>query len=248
LELSHNLDNTSGIGVRTLSVVIACYQEEETLNALLRQVLNADCLGLSLEVVLVDDASTDRSYAIAQAVAAVDPRLRVVRHDYNRGKGAALRTGFAHASGDVVLIQDADLEYDPNEYPKLLRPIVNGVADVVYGSRFRGGESVRVLYFWHSVGNKFLTLLSNMFTNLNMSDMETCYKVFRRDILTRIVLREDRFGFEPEVTARISRLRPKPRIFEVGVSYRGRTYEEGKKIGWKDGFHAVYCIVRYGLF
>ena len=180
------------------------------------------------------------------------PNVRAVLHEYNQGKGAALRSGFSAAAGDVVLIQDADLEYDPNDYPKLLGPIVENDADVVYGSRFSGGETHRVLYFWHSVGNRFLTLLSNMMTNLNLTDMEVCYKVFRREIIQSIDLKENRFGFEPEVTARLARFR-KPdgsrlKIFEVGISYAGRTYEEGKKIGWRDGVRAIWCIIRYNLF
>ncbi|MBT5626427.1 MAG: glycosyltransferase family 2 protein, partial [Proteobacteria bacterium] len=195
--------------------------------------------------------SNDGSRELVQSLGE-QPNVRAVLHEYNQGKGAALRSGFAAAAGDVVLIQDADLEYDPNDYPKLLGPIVENDADVVYGSRFAGGETHRVLYFWHSVGNRFLTLLSNMMTNLNLTDMEVCYKVFRREIIQSIDLKENRFGFEPEVTARLARFR-KPdgsrlKIFEVGISYAGRTYDEGKKIGWRDGVRAIWCIIRYNLF
>ena len=182
-----------------------------------------------------------------ETLAAKDERVIVHRHQVNQGKGAALRSGLRLASGDIVLVQDGDLEYDPAEYPKLLTPIVRGGADVVCGSRFKGGESARVLYYWHSLGNKFLTLLSNMFTDLNLTDMETGYKVFRRQVIAGIVIEEDRFGFEPEITAKISHASPRPRIYEVGIGYAGRTYEEGKKITWKDGLWAVWCILRYNL-
>jgi len=230
-----------------LSVVIPCYNEAATLKTVVERVLGADILGLEREVIIVDDASSDGSGDIAETLAAKDERVSVLRHPANRGKGAALRGGFGRATGDIVLVQDADLEYDPEEYPKLLAPIVDGGADVVYGSRFKGGESTRVLYFWHSLGNKFLTLMSNMFTNLNLTDMETCYKVFRRHVVAGIVIEEDRFGFEPEITAKISHLEPRPRIYEVGISYAGRTYEDGKKITWKDGLRAIWCIVRYNV-
>jgi glycosyltransferase involved in cell wall biosynthesis len=227
-----------------LSVVIPCYNEGQTIRQVLERVL-AVKLPVEREIVIVDDCSKDgtRDYL---STLADNPLVKVCYHEVNKGKGAALRTGFSNASGDIILIQDADLEYDPDEYPKLLKPILNGKADIVYGSRFQGGETHRVLYFWHSVGNRFLTLISNMFTNLNLTDMEVCYKVFRRGVIEEIELREDRFGFEPEFTAKVARLgRP---IYEVGVSYYGRTYAEGKKINWKDGVRAIYVIVKYGLF
>jgi len=233
---------------KTLSVVIPCFNEEATLETLVGRVLDADVCGLELEVVVIDDGSRDRSFEKAQALSDGERRLKALRHETNLGKGAAVRTGFDAASGDIVIVQDADLEYDPGEYPKLLQPILSGGADVVYGSRFRGGESQRVLFFWHSIGNRFLTLLSNMMTDLNLTDMETCYKVFRREVLDQITLKENRFGFDPEITAKISHLKPPARIFEVGIRYSGRTYDEGKKIGWKDGFVVIVSILRYNLF
>ena len=233
--------------IRTLSVIMPCYNEEATLGAIVRNVLDADTLGLDIEVIIIDDGSKDSSAAIAAALAEGEDRVRAEIHPRNRGKGAAVRTGIAVAGGDIVIIQDADLEYDPANYPVLLRPILDGLADVVYGSRFRTREAARVLYYWHSVANKLLTTLSNMGTDLNLTDMESCYKVFRRSVLERVSLRENRFGIEPEITAKIAHLHPAPRIYEVGITYHGRTYEEGKKIGWKDAVYAIYCILRYNL-
>ncbi|OJX68169.1 glycosyltransferase family 2 protein [Magnetospirillum sp. 64-120] len=234
--------------ISKLSVVIPCYNEERTLKAIVDRVLSADRLGLDLEIVIVDDGSKDNSVAVIRQLAEDNPCISLQVHGVNQGKGAALRTGFASATGDIVLVQDADLEYSPSDYPKLLSPIVQGRADVVFGSRFKGGEETRVLYFWHSVANKVLTLASNMFSDLTLTDMETCYKVFRREVIKNIVIVENRFGFEPEITAKVARISPRPKIFEVGISYDGRTYEEGKKIGWKDGVRALYCILRYNLF
>jgi glycosyltransferase involved in cell wall biosynthesis len=229
-----------------LSVIIPVYNETETLEALIDKVRSVDLSGLHLlrEIVVVDDCSQDGTLEVAKRLDR-EGKIRLIGHSQNQGKGAALHTGFQEARGDIFLIQDADLEYDPEEYPKLLRPILDGKADVVFGSRFMGGEPHRVLYFWHYVGNRFLTLLSNMMTNLNLTDMETCYKVFRAEVLKSIALEEKRFGFEPEVTAKIAR--SGCRIYEVGISYTGRTYSEGKKISWKDGLRALWCIIKYRI-
>jgi len=221
-----------------LSVVIPCYNEEATIQSLVDLVLDSKWVA---EIIVVDDGSKDRSREI---LASIDnAKVRVVLHDVNQGKGAALRTGFQHATSEFVIVQDADLEYDPSEYPLVLEPLLDDRADVVFGSRFLSGRPHRVLYFWHSLGNKFLTLMSNMFTDLNLTDMETCYKCFRREVIQSITIEENRFGFEPEITAKLAKSRV--RIYEVGISYSGRTYDEGKKIGWRDGVRAVYCIVRY---
>ncbi len=227
-----------------VSVVIPCYNEKDTILEILAAVKKS---GVELkEIVVVDDCSKDGTRDILKQKVEGDPLVRVLYHEKNQGKGGALATGFAAASGDVVLVQDADLEYDPAEYPRLLKPIEDGKADVVFGSRFAGGDAHRVVYFWHMMGNRFLTLASNMMTNLNLTDMETCYKVFRREIIQKIVIQEKRFGFEPEITAKVAKTHC--RIYEVGISYSGRTYEEGKKIGWKDGFRALYAIVKYNWF
>lgn len=232
---------------RMLSVVMPAYNEGKTIGEVVRKVLAQPQVA---ELIVVDDASTDGTWEALQslrtdlATGGASP-LRTFRHEHNQGKGAALRTGIGHATADVVIIQDADLEYDPGQYGTVLAPIVSGRADVVFGSRFIGSEAHRVLYFWHSVGNKFLTLLSNMFTNLNLTDMETCYKVFRRELIQGIDICEDRFGFEPEITAKVAR--QGARIYEVAISYHGRTYAEGKKISWKDGVSAIRCILKYGL-
>jgi glycosyltransferase involved in cell wall biosynthesis len=225
---------------RCLSVVIPVYNEEKTLHLIVDKVLSRPEVA---ELVIINDCSTDGTWDTMQKLAKQDPRIRIFTHEVNQGKGAALRTGFQHVQSEIVIIQDADLEYDPDEYPKLIAPILLGKADVVFGSRFLGSGMHRVLYYWHYLGNQFLTQLSNMFTNLNLTDMETCYKVFRKEILSKIKIEEERFGFEPEITAKIARM--KVPIYEVSISYYGRTYEDGKKIGWKDGFSAIRCIIKY---
>ncbi len=227
-----------------LSIIIPCYNELNTIDLIINAVNAAPYP--DKEIIIIDDCSIDGTKDKLRNEIQHSGRVhKVLYHKHNQGKGAALRTGIAASTGDLIIIQDADMEYDPNEYPRLIEPILNNRADVVFGSRFLGGDAHRVLYFWHRVGNGVLTLMSNMFTNLNLTDMETCYKVFRREILCGISIEEDRFGFEPEITAKISKLNL--RIYEVGISYHGRTYEQGKKIGWRDGFRAMYCIVKYGL-
>ncbi|OLC14868.1 MAG: glycosyl transferase [Candidatus Rokubacteria bacterium 13_1_40CM_69_27] len=227
--------------MNSVSIVIPVYNEIRTLAEMLDHVRIAPTAGLKKEVIVVDDGSTDGSREYLQQLD--ENGVSCLFHERNQGKGAALRTGFARATGDVVLVQDADLEYDPEEYPKLLRPIIDGKADVVLSSRFLGDEAHRALYYWHAVGNKFITTLSNVFTNLNLTDIESCYKVFTRQVLTRIRIEENRFGFEPEIVAKVARLRC--RVYEIGVSYAGRTYDDGKKITWKDGVRALWCIVKY---
>ncbi len=226
----------------TVSIIIPCFNERRTLRAIVEKVKNA--VAEPREIIVVDDASTDGSGSIADQLATGD--VKVVHHEKNRGKGAAMETGFRHATGDIVLVQDADLEYDPRDYSELLSPIMNGDADVVFGSRFMGGRPHRVVYFWHMVGNRLLTLLSNIFTNINLTDMETGYKVFRREALNGLRIEEQRFGFEPEITAKLAQRRC--RFYEVGISYYGRTYAEGKKIGWRDGVRAFYVILKYNLW
>lgn len=234
----------------TLSIVIPAYNEERTIHRILDKIKGVELIGgIQKEIIITNDCSKDDTEGAIKRYMDANPELniRYQKHEVNKGKGAALHTGIQYASGQYIIIQDADLEYDPAEYNILLRSILDGYADVVYGSRFMGGRPHRILFFWHSIGNKFLTFTSNMFTNLNLTDMETCYKLFDSKMVKSLNLVENRFGFEPEVTAKIARIK-NIRIYEVGISYYGRTYEEGKKIGWKDGFRAIYCILKYGLF
>ncbi|MCK4854163.1 MAG: glycosyltransferase family 2 protein [Bacteroidales bacterium] len=232
-----------------LSVIIPAYNESSTILDILQKVGGLEIPGIEMEIIVVNDCSTDDTKELVEKFISghSNTNTRLLNQEKNRGKGAAIHKGIREASGDYLLIQDADLEYDPEEYPDLLKPVLYGQADVVYGSRFVGANPHRILFFWHSIGNKMLTTLSNMFTNLNLTDMETCYKLFRTEIIKKIYLHEKRFGFEPEVTAKISRV-PGIRIYEIGISYYGRTYHEGKKINWKDGFHAIFCILKYNIF
>jgi glycosyltransferase involved in cell wall biosynthesis len=237
------------MNITKLSIIIPAFNESRTIYSILDRIRDVNLVnGIAKEIIIVNDCSTDDTEKAAETFIAENPSLQVVyfKHEINKGKGAAIRTGINRATGEYLIIQDADLEYDPQEYNDLLKPVVNGFADVVYGSRFMGGNPHRILFFWHSIGNRFLTRLSNIFANLNMTDMESCYKLFNTKIIQSLTLKENRFGFEPEITAKISRI-PSIRIYEVGLSYYGRSYEEGKKIGWKDGFRALYCILKYGL-
>jgi glycosyltransferase involved in cell wall biosynthesis len=250
IQLKAGAINSKQMPLKKLSIIIPAYNEGATIHLILDKVKSVELVNdIAKEVIIVNDCSTDNTEQAIENYMADNPGfdIQYYKHEVNKGKGAALHSGIKYATGEYLVIQDADLEYDPEEYNDLLKPVLKGFADVVFGSRFMGGNPHRVLFFWHTIGNKFLTMLSNMYSNLNLTDMETCYKLFNTQMIQSINLREQRFGFEPEVTAKISRI-PNVRIYEVGISYYGRTYDEGKKIGWKDGLRAIYCILKYGLF
>jgi glycosyltransferase involved in cell wall biosynthesis len=236
--------------INKISIIVPAYNEASTISIIIDKLINLSLINnIKKEIIIVNDCSTDNTDTLVQKIIKSNPEAEIVyiQHENNSGKGAAIHSGIKNATGEYLIIQDADLEYDPNEFNKLLKPVIDGYADVVYGSRFMGGSAHRILFFWHTIGNKFLTFLSNLFTNLNLTDMETCYKLFKTSIIKNITLNEKRFGFEPEITTKIARIK-NIRIYEVGISYYGRTYAEGKKINWKDGFRAIYCIIRYNLF
>lgn len=236
--------------INKISIIVPAYNEASTISIIIDKLINLSLINnIKKEIIIVNDCSTDNTDTLVQKIIKSNPKAEIVyiQHENNSGKGAAIHSGIKNATGEYLIIQDADLEYDPNEFNKLLKPVIDGYADVVYGSRFMGGSAHRILFFWHTIGNKFLTFLSNLFTNLNLTDMETCYKLFNTHIIKNINLNEKRFGFEPEITSKISKIK-NIRIYEVGISYYGRTYQEGKKISWKDGFKAIYCILRYNLF
>ena len=236
--------------INKISIIVPAYNEASTISIIIDKLINLSLINnIKKEIIIINDCSTDNTDTLVQKIIKSNPEAEIVyiQHENNSGKGAAIHSGIKNATGEYLIIQDADLEYDPNEFNKLLKPVIDGYADVVYGSRFMGGSAHRILFFWHTIGNKFLTFLSNLFTNLNLTDMETCYKLFKTSIIKNITLNEKRFGFEPEITTKIARIK-NIRIYEVGISYYGRTYAEGKKINWKDGFRAIYCIIRYNLF